>query len=164
MRTREEIRDRLKYLKQTDFFGMTLEDLQIYLPEEFAEGAQDSAKEPPSLNEVIKLIVEYLPFAFEKAINHRGLSTSRSIQHLVNWAWLACRNDLREFAEADEHYKMYGVPILKLFAQEFGVLMPPDIRDWQDGKSCQPDCQEGCSDAPGEVDPNELDDPDRIKS
>lgn len=153
MRTREQIRERLK--GQKGGFNFAASDLQIYLPEEVID--PKDVKDPPTVEEAQALIVSYLPFAFGKALDHRGLSANRSIQHMQNFAWLAERDDLLAFAEDDENYKNYGVPILKRFAREFGVSLPADIEAWEDGDACA-DCRvnnNGCEGRAGVIGPED---------
>jgi hypothetical protein len=146
VRTREEIRARLAAVRDLDPFGFALSDFGIYLPEEVAKGIADKAEEPPEAEEMLKQAREYLPFAFDKAVNHRGLSAMRSVLHLMNWAWLGGRDDLVAFADDDDDYPRYGVPVLIKFATELGVPLPDEIASWPGGgrEPCRPGC-EGCN-------------------
>jgi len=142
MRTKEEIRERVGVMQATDPFGFGTADLRVYLPEELVEGA--TADEPPTPEQMRTEIAKYLPFAFGKALDHRGLSASRSVQHLRAWLWLGGYDGLLRFAEDEANYPNYGVPILKRVATELGLPVPDDIRDWPDGGPCDPDCAWGC--------------------
>lgn len=151
-RTVEEIRAQFEVLKNQDPLGMTHGDLVVYLPEAWTNGTiSDEYKKdhqleaPPTPEAALAMAREYLGFAFEKAINHRGLSANRSVNHLINWAFLARRDDLYEFAVNEDNYRCYGVPILKHFAGELGFPIPPEAEAWQDGEPCQPGCQSGCN-------------------
>jgi hypothetical protein len=135
-RTHEEIKARFEYMKTIDLLNWATDDLRVYLPEEFAAGYASEALPSPTTEEMLEKIRKYLPFAFDKAANHRGLSAERSVHHLANWAWLAGRDDLCAFALDEVNYPYYGIPILKKFAAELGVEVPPAIAAWQDGGPC----------------------------
>ena len=145
-RTTEEIKTRLEEMKKVDMFGFSLGDLMLYLPELLDEEDKKNAETtPPTEEKIIAEIVKYLPFAFDKALGHRGLSANRSVMHLANWAWFLRRDDLLAFADSSDNYRNYGVPILKKFAMEFGVAMPPRIENWKDGEACTAGCDNGCN-------------------
>jgi len=139
-RTLDEIRARVEWMKKVDVLGWALSDLRIYLPEHAVDFTLP-IKNPPTAEEALALIRDYLPFAFEKALNHRGLSAERSMHHLANWAWLAGREDLSELSLDEKTYPYYGVPILRRFASELGVSLPPRLETWPNGRPCHPGCQ-----------------------
>lgn len=104
------------------------------LPETYTKG------EPPPFTDagLIEHMRDYLAFAFEKAIDHRGLSAIRSVQKFRAWLWvLGVELDTSD-------YPSYGVPILKRVAALLGVDLPPEIAAWVDGQPCTPDCEMGC--------------------
>ncbi len=142
MRTLEQVRERFdKSLTEDTFLNFRIEVLGAYL----ADKLEDPTKVLPLTEEAVKAeLLDYLDFAFGKAINHRGISASRSIQKLSTWAWILDLDDLVAFAEDDKNYPQYGVPILKKFAEHFEIEMPEAILDWPDGKPCVPNCDEGC--------------------
>ena len=153
MRTIDEVRARFKELDEhkkdpnkgiEDFLGFQRESLMQFLPECWElEGRRDQC---PALTEdnVRSALVDYLGFAFSKAINHRGISANRSVDKLKTWAWVLGRNDLVEFADDKSNYQNYGVPVLKRFAQAFDVAPPDFIKNWPDGGPCEPGCEQGC--------------------
>jgi hypothetical protein len=53
---------------------------------------------------------DYLEFAWDKANNCRGLSASRSVDHLKAWLWLAGYDGVDE--DFDKRYQFYGKPCL----------------------------------------------------
>jgi len=137
MRTQNEIADRIGRLQDQndDMFGFQRDVLMSCLAMEFLEpflkdGGRKSMEEegwvdPVFTEEVIrKHMLDYLEFAFDKCMGHRGISASRSVQKLGEWAWILGRDDLLAFAENDGNYPQYGAPILKKFAEEFGVEFP----------------------------------------
>lgn len=146
MRTIDQLRARIAIVKDEDFFGFGLGDLLIYDADALKPEERDKAWPLENAAELsLKELVSYLPFAFDKAINHRGLSAGRSICHITSWLWLMERDDLLTFAEDDANYRNYGMPILKRMAREFGIPVPQRAEEWIDGRACRPDCEAGCS-------------------
>ena len=83
MRTQEEILARINEIKGKDFFGFETSDLIGFLNYENAkpflkEGVKKSAwkieKRTPK-----EIMIDYMPFAWEKANNKRGISASRNM-------------------------------------------------------------------------------------
>lgn len=70
--------------------------------------------------DVVAAIIDYLPFAYEKAENERGLSASRSISHMQGWAWLLGDEEFARLVAAD--YAPYGIPQLAVMADLVGLL------------------------------------------
>lgn len=150
MRTTEEILARIAEVEPTDLFGversgllqgLTMDDAAQFLgteltEERWAEIAQDPAKS----------IADYLPFAIGKALDHRGLSASRSVDHMRGWVWLM--GDDKFDAVDWSNYQNYGVPVLKRCAELVGYDWPADnerLQRMADGLACIPDCEEGCA-------------------
>jgi len=113
MRTQEEILKRIKDVEDDDFFGATRNDLTDFLTFENAkeflkEGVKKKDwKQKKPTEEIIKHeIRDYLPFAWDKANNCRGLSANISIDHMKAYAWLL-GDDVFEKLEEIE-YKHYG--------------------------------------------------------
>lgn len=146
MRTLEQLRARTAAAKVWDALGLAIGDLLIFDPLEMDalvghEGKPlETAAAPAEAS-----LRDYLPFAFDKAINHRSISASRSFLHITNWLWLMERDDLLAFAEDDTNYRYYDVPILKHVARALGVPLPDAIESWQDGKACREGCDAGCN-------------------
>ena len=63
----------------------------------------------PVLNDEVQraLAIDYLAFAFGKALDHRGISASRSVDKLDAWLWLLGL-DVDRYRAAP--YENYGVP------------------------------------------------------
>ena len=151
MRTQEHIVERIGQIKEMDWLGTQQGDLAIYLDtnrvKEFCKADADLSdwkQEEITREGVIKKILEYLDFAFEKAIDHRGISASRSIKHMQAWLWLLEDNELLDFAETNSNYRNYGVPILKTIATKYDKPMPNEILNWENGKKCELGCNAGC--------------------
>ncbi|MEU5939383.1 hypothetical protein ABZ807_09350 [Micromonospora sp. NPDC047548] len=95
---------------------------------------------------------EYLTFAIGKIAGHRGISASRSVDKLSEYAWLLGRDDVVE-AMTKAEYPQYGAPAVKAFAEGMGWPWPGDVVGWRakalarmaEGLPCEPDCADGCS-------------------
>lgn len=109
----------------SDLFGVQGSDLLEHLSFEraqpflkdgvTAEQWQDAqAKAGP-----VERIVDYLPFAWEKANDCRGLSAARSLLHFKTWLWLAGVEPDWLDRELDE-YEFYGKPQLVLISEAVG--------------------------------------------
>lgn len=147
VRTMEEVRaryaDATRYSR--DVLGFGSEVLGVHLPEGWKPGHEDKHKEHPLTEEYLrKAAKSYLDFAFEKAMDHRGISASRSVMKLREWMWLLGLDEVVAFCDDDNNYTNYGVPILKRVAAALEVPLPDMIAAWEDGSACTPDCQEGC--------------------
>ena len=126
-RSQQEIMDRFNAIEDTDLFGFQRSDLIDYM-------IYDHAK--PYLNDSVlreewegrkylspvDRIKEYMPFAWDKANNCRGLSSIRSIEHMKAWLWLDGNDELADKLEAV--YEYYGKPCLVLICREYGI-------DWE---------------------------------
>ncbi len=146
IRTIDEVRARYKEkMAKPAFLDFSTEVLGVFLPEGWKEGHEHEVENHPLTEEYVRReAVEYLQFAFGKAVNHRGISAGRSVQKMTEYAWLLGLDEAVKFAENSDNYKNYGVPILKVMAKTLGVEMPPEIANWPDGEPCTPDCVEGC--------------------
>lgn len=138
MRTQEEIMGRIRQSRPNDFFGFKTMDLYLALTRKnfVAMAKEFKAKTTqeeldgfdqayPDDESVRKQIRGYMPFAFEKAINHRGISAGRSVNHYQSWLWLIGDDELSKFADnTDSNYQNYGVPILKKIAEAYMIELP----------------------------------------
>ncbi len=142
MRTLDEVRTKFdQSLAEERMMNFEVEVLASYL----ADKLTDPSEVRPLKEEEVKAeLLDYLGFAFDKAINHRGISASRSVEKLAAWAWVLGLDELVAFAADDKNYSYYGVPVLKKFAAHFGVEPPLAIQNWENGKPCEPDCIQGC--------------------
>lgn len=147
MRTIDEVRAHYndEARKRGDVFGFGSEVLGVHLPEGWKDGCESNADKHPLTDEFVRSeAVSYLHFAFGKAIDHRGISASRSVQKMREYAWLLGLDDAVAFADDDANYPNYGVPVLKHMAAALGVELPDEIAAWPDGEPCRPGCDEGC--------------------
>ncbi len=151
-RTDEEIIARVKKVQQTDAFGFSVGDLVGCLSFERAkeflkEGTapEDWADPLPRDTESVKArMLEYMPFAWGKANNNRGISAYRSLCHMSAWLWLLGHD---EAADAITEYDLYGKPQLRAICEAFGW----DWREWDDGHWTNDECSDGHA-APESVD------------
>ena len=132
MRTDQEIIDRINARKEADFFGFELTDLLIRLPFELAKPflnpdvkGEDWKVQPRDRDSVLKEMLEYMPFAWGKANNCRGLSAVRSMCHYMAWVWLA-GDDLGDLTD----YQYYGKDNLVKICDHYGW----DSSQWDDGE------------------------------
>jgi hypothetical protein len=95
MRTCSEIINRIESLEGNDFFGFNVAFLARYLPVELALPYIDSATQddgwaqtPNNRTSLISEMLHYMPFAWDKANDFRGLSARRSMSHYMTWLWL----------------------------------------------------------------------------
>lgn len=151
MKTYEEMVERVRE-KKDDMMDFTAEVIVPYLPFKYAKEflkpeVKESDWEPDILTREVVLseMREYMVFAWDKATGHRGLSASRSVSKVSTWAWLLGDDELHNFAEDNENYAQYGVPILKKFCEHYEFKMPDgeDIGRMAKGEPCHAEC-EGC--------------------
>ena len=156
-RTQDQILARFRTIDPgDDWFGfrqsvlidsMTLDTLRQALPDVDTNGRDDYVK-PEALEQRAR---DYLTFAIGKIVDHRGISASRSVDKLGEYAWLLGRDDVVKAMQAAE-YPQYGAPQVKAFAEGMGWPWPGEVYDWQakalarmaEGLPCDPDCADGC--------------------
>ena len=151
MRTDKEIIERIEEMKERDWLGAGRGDLATVLPVETAQklpgaGPDQTWEQKPRNAEAVKArMLEYMPFAWDKANNCRGISAGRSLDHMSAWLWLLGRD---EAAKQMLDYEYYGKPWLRAICEEFGW----DWRQWDD--SCwRNDENSGATNPPERVEP-----------
>ena len=132
MRTDEEILARIKEVERNDWLGTERGDLIEVLPFEnvkpfLEEGVTEEewtplARDPDSVK---ARMLDYMPFAWEKANDCRGISASRSMSHFAAWTWLIGE----DFGNLQK-YEFYGKPNLVAICERFGW----DHKQWDDGE------------------------------
>lgn len=130
MRTQNEILARIDKVKEDDFFGFQRNDLIDFLDFENAkpflkDGVTDDKWKVESRTPR-DVMIEYMPFAWEKANDKRGLSSARTIEHYKTWLWLDGNEDL---SLKIENYQYYGKPQLIMICEYLGL----DYKQWDDG-------------------------------
>lgn len=121
MRTDQEIIDRINARKEADFFGFEL--AKPFLNPDVK--GEDWKVQPRDRDSVLKEMLEYMPFAWDKANNCRGLSAGRSMCHYMAWVWLA-GDDLGDLTG----YQYYGKDNLVKICDHYGW----DSSQWDDGE------------------------------
>lgn len=156
MRTDQEILERIESVRERDWIGTQTGDLVSRLPfdaaKRFLKEGTTSAEwgEPaPRDPEAVKAeMLSYMPFAWEKANNNRGISASRSLDHMSAWLWLLGHD---KAADQILHYDRYGKPWLRAICEAFEW----DWRQWDDGRWTTDEMSDG-SGPPESVTPIEL--------
>lgn len=127
MRTTAEIVARAAK-SENDFFGFTrgvllshlpFADAKPYLVEDATEAEWTTL--PTDRESIVAEIRDYLPFAWEKAQDKRGLSAIRSLQKMAAWVWLAGDDDL---LPAIEHATGYGEDALAAISRRYDCAVP----------------------------------------
>lgn len=140
MRTDDEIAARIAARKTSDWLGFESSDLLPYLSfarakelgmlvntateADWVDAKGQRSQEPEDIK---KVIFEYMPFAWEKANDCRGISASRSIHHMAAWLWLL-ENPLSAKVDTMD-YQYYG----KEFLSEICDYFEWDWSIWDDG-------------------------------
>jgi len=158
IRTVDEIAARVQSPLRDDVFQFERQVQMQHLPWEHAkpflkpnvtETMWSGVYAPLTEELVLDAMKDYLPFAWEKALNHRGLSASRSVQKFRAWLWLLGDEEMEAFARDDANYAQYGVPILHKISTHFWVTLIPDhprVDRMRVGLVCEPGCVQGCID------------------
>lgn len=136
LRTGAEIATRIEAIGDDDVLGFRREALAQFLPFDDAEAVRNPEvtreewdKLTPELTRenVQKQLLDYLNFAFEKAINERGISAGRSIQKLGEWLWILRDDEAAAYINDDAYYEPYGAPALKWLAERYEVEVPDEL-------------------------------------
>ena len=134
MRTQEEILQKIESLKDDDFFGFKTSDLIEYLNFENAKPFLKDGVTPEQWHQaigqreyILKVMLDYMPFAWDKANYCRGLSAMRSLEHFSIWVWLL--GDESKFGDLLE-YEHYGKEHLIAICDNYGW----DWKQWDNGK------------------------------
>jgi hypothetical protein len=152
MRTDSEILDRYRSVQDHDVLGFKAD---ILLSSLTAKGAQASGLfKPdasfdhwkPTTDASLRADLEsYMRFAWGKVEDHRGISASRSVDKIMEMAWLLGRDDVVQVIE-DAAYEQYGAPKLAAACSLLGLPIPDDegTQNMIRSLPCHPCCEEGC--------------------
>lgn len=150
-RTQDEIVARVRAVAAGDILGFQREVLVDALDIEHAreflkpDVTADDWGAVPTAEGLLADAREYYTFALGKIRNHRGISASRSVAKLAEFAWLLGRDDV--FTAMDSAgYEQYGAPKVKAFGEGFELAWPdePGMNRMAAGEPCEPGCDEGC--------------------
>jgi len=130
MRTKEEVSEFVeKHLNEMLFLEFqgklllpfcTFETLRKLIKKEVLDDKVREMMEELVEEKIIEEIRNYLPFAFEKAENQRGISANRSIEHFLAWTWLIDKEfHDKIFFEYETNYYNYGMSILKMIKEKY---------------------------------------------
>lgn len=110
-KTADQIKARIREVEASDFFGahtsdlllrLSFDDARAWLKPEATREEWDAMERKAPLDD----LRDYLPFAWGKANDCRGLSAQRSLDHIKAWLWLAGFDDVVE--QQFETYSHYG--------------------------------------------------------
>lgn len=127
MRTQEEILERFNSVE--DLFGtqkgdlinfMTFENAKTHLIEDYVEKVEKGVESWSISTDAKELILDYLPFAYGKAEDERGLSAIRSLLHFKTWIWLDDEVFYNEISESIENSTGYGISVLDRISEYYG--------------------------------------------
>lgn len=134
-RSDDDIVTRLRSVMDTDFLGFKAEVLVPYLgydhAVEFMRADPDTGEpaigrdewEERALTRLAPAAAgaDYLPFAVGKIEDERGISASRSVEKLTEWAWLDEQDDLVADMSNPVNYGHYGDAAVRLYAEHYGL-------------------------------------------
>jgi hypothetical protein len=156
VRTQEEIRDHYEKHRYEDILGFVGDVLLPYLRFELVKPwlkpectEEDWGTQLPLAREaIVEQMRVYMEFAWEKALNHRGISADRSVTKMAMWLWILGDDDAVRFAKDQDNYPNYGAPVLKYVCERYGFPIPDSemLRRMADGARCEPGCEQGCGD------------------
>jgi len=134
--------DVLGFMFEAAIAWLTFEECKPWLkPEAKADGWPIPLEW--SRNTVLAEMKDYMRFAWGKALDHRGISASRSVQKFTTWLRMLGE----ESCISGVPYENYGAPILMAISKKFRFYVPKDpaAERMSQGLTCRPDgCEEGC--------------------
>lgn len=83
------------------------------------KGEKSPIPKPFTKQNILKELKSDLAFAFEKALNQRGISSSFMYEVIKMWMWVL-EDPLQNFDE----YTVYGLPLYKEVALKYGLNNP----------------------------------------
>lgn len=106
----EAMNDPLGWSKELLYGYLDYEHIKPFLKEGLGEDDWDQQTDPKAD------LIDYLDFAWDKALNERGISANRSVDKIQQWLWLMEDHVLLSaFLEAP--YPMYGKPQLQVVTE-----------------------------------------------
>ena len=126
-RTKEEILAKIEEeSKAGALFNFTGSDLIEYLEFDSAksflkEGTTEEEwhTKPKDSESILKEMKDYMPFAWEKANGHRGLSAMRTMDHYTAWVWMLGDAEAEAFGDL-KGYDAYGKENLAMICDRYG--------------------------------------------
>jgi len=130
--------DQILSYKSDSIDGRDIGRLSAFIPEERLgecglelkeEFKGKHIAEPFTRENVLKHLETDLAFAFEKALNQRGISAGLMHDVICMWNWI-----LEEGLEDFEEYAQYGLPTFKATAVKYGFDNPIGDDSGSEGK------------------------------
>jgi len=123
-------------IRESSFLGCECEIAVNFLP--FEEGKDKFKKEYiqrvedgeikhtyiSDVSEGTQDFLDYMVFAWMKAMDERGLSALRSIIKLATWIEILGRKDVADILNDDKLYNPYGRPALREACKKLGINYP----------------------------------------
>ncbi|AWN07684.1 hypothetical protein HOT31_gp013 [Microbacterium phage Hendrix] len=167
MKTQDEIVAEIEKVSASgeDMFGARRDELIVALDFEHAKAyiLDDVTEEQwaehyayKTDEDVRKGAIDYLDFAVGKALNHRGISAGRSVDHFLGFAFLIGGDEAVQAIQNTE-YQNYGVPQLDQATELLGIreawvtYADPRSEDGAQlmnmaaGRPCRRGCESGCA-------------------
>lgn len=135
MKTQQEIVGRILERSENDVLGFETKEYydfldyahaKPFLKPETTEGDWNRLSIYPSPGNLLVTMLEYMPFAWEKANDCRGISANRSIGHYEAWLWLMDDGFLEQFNTIE--YEHYGKEKLIAICEKYGW----EWKQWDD--------------------------------
>lgn len=135
-RTQKEIVKRIKERAKQDAFGFEVDEYIPFLEYEYAKeflkdgiSKEEWEQDGIPFKDPVKMIKDYMPFAWKKANDKRGISAWRSLQHMVAWLWLAGEDEFLKEHNEFQDYEFYGKPQLIAICKKYNI----DWKQYDDG-------------------------------
>lgn len=132
-RTQEEISERFKTvddmmdIQKTDLLCyMEFKYAQPHLRDDYVKKVIAGEEKWEVSTDPKKELIDYIPFAFEKAYSQRGLSAGRSMLHMLTWIWLDDPEFYKEISDDLKNYTDYGLPQLSRICERYGIEEPTE--------------------------------------
>lgn len=149
LRSQEEILAKIKKCSEEESFmdfrpevligHLNFENAKQFLKDEYVAKIDSGEKKHEyvsDLQETAQDFLDYMNFAWMKALDERGLSASRSINKLSAWLWLMGREDLEQTINDDTLYNPYGSPALIEVCNKLEIAIPNEVIEFSKHK-CQ---------------------------
>ena len=109
--------------KEVAVYFLPFEVLKSYYKEHSVntEENDEDWRQITDIKEAAQDFLDYMVFAWKKAIDEKGVSASRSIDKLSAWMRILGRTDIAEILDNDDLFYPYGRPALKKACQILGI-------------------------------------------
>jgi hypothetical protein len=137
IRTEKEILD--KFNTVSDLFSIQKKDLLDFLPfdivkpfleDEYVKKVESGEEHWGTNISPKSRILEYLPFAYEKAEGLKGMSAARCLLHFKSWIWLDNNDFYNQISHDLDNYQNYGIDVINRIANFYGYKCEVDLTDY----------------------------------